>query len=129
VRAAGVAREELFTSDTTRRALRFHDLRATGTTWLALRGDDPLKIQARAGHRDLATTMVYIRSAEVLGAGANIGTPFPPLPSSLLVRTDERTEGAKAWGQLGGRLRQSGGVPSGIRTRVAALKGLSPGPG
>lgn len=130
-RLACIARDELFTSDATRRALRFHDLRATGTTWLALRGDDPLKIQARAGHRDLATTMRYIRAAEVLGAGASIGAPFPPLPDSVLVdvKTRERTEGAKAWGQLGGRLRQSGGVPSGIRTRVAALKGLSPGPG
>jgi integrase len=129
LKLAGVDREELLTSDATRRALRFHDLRSTGITWMALRGDDPMKIMSRAGHDDLETTMKYIRAAEVLGAGSNIGPPFPPLPASLLVRTAERTESAKTWGQLGGIISRSVGVPSGIRTRVAALKGLSPGPG
>ena len=38
-----------FETDATRKRLRFHDLRSTGLTWMAIRGDDPLKIQQRAG--------------------------------------------------------------------------------
>jgi hypothetical protein len=40
---AGVTRAELFAGDKTRKAITFHDLRATGITWMAIRGDDPLK--------------------------------------------------------------------------------------
>jgi integrase len=43
------------------RPIRFHDLRASGITWMAVRGDDPQKIQARAGHTDFNTTQGYIR--------------------------------------------------------------------
>ena len=47
---AGVTRADLFASDATRKQLRFHDLRATGITWMAVRGDDPLqKIMSRVG--------------------------------------------------------------------------------
>ena len=42
---AGVTRAELFADDETRAPLTFHDLRATGITWRAVRGDDALKIQ------------------------------------------------------------------------------------
>ena len=48
--AAGITRDALFESDATRKRLRFHDLRSTGLTWMAIRGDDPLKVQQRAGH-------------------------------------------------------------------------------
>jgi hypothetical protein len=61
----------------------FYDLRATGITWMALRGDNPLTIKQRAGHRRFETTEGYIREAENLRA-ANPGEPFPPLPASLL---------------------------------------------
>ena len=37
-----------------------HDLRATGATWMAVRGDDALKIMQRCGHRDYATTQRYV---------------------------------------------------------------------
>ena len=40
---AGVMRTELFTNTETRKAITFHDLRATWVTWCAVRGDDPLK--------------------------------------------------------------------------------------
>ena len=40
---AGVDRPDLFASDQTRKPLTFHDPRATGLTWMAVRGDDPLK--------------------------------------------------------------------------------------
>ena len=59
----------------------FHDLRATGITWMAVRGDEHLRIKQRAGHRGFSTTEMYIREAENLRDG--FGTPFPPLPDDL----------------------------------------------
>ena len=89
---AGVTRPELTTNDDTNKNIRFHDLRSTGLTWLALRGDEPLKIQYRAGHRDFEMTQVYIRTAENLRtSGEAIGEPFPELPASL---TGEAAESA-----------------------------------
>lgn len=62
------------------KAAGFHDLRATGLTWMAVRGDEPLRIMQRAGHEDFATTQIYIRTAEAVRDG--FGAPFPPLPPS-----------------------------------------------
>ncbi|MBI2395951.1 MAG: tyrosine-type recombinase/integrase [Deltaproteobacteria bacterium] len=84
---AGVTRAELFTNDATRKWITFHDLRATGITWMAIRGDDPLKIKGRAGHTSLATTEGYIREAEQVRAG--FGHVFPALPPALLRRRDD----------------------------------------
>jgi hypothetical protein len=76
---AGVTRAELHaTGDATRKAITFHDLRATGITWMAARGDDPLRIKQRAGHATFSTTEGYIREAENLGA--SFGAVFPALP-------------------------------------------------
>jgi integrase len=80
---AGVIRAELHTTSRTRKAIRFHDLRATGLTWMAVRGDDPLKIMQRAGHTDFKTTQLYLREAEAVREG--FGEPFPTLPASVLV--------------------------------------------
>ncbi len=82
LRKAGVTRAELFADTATSRAIRFHDLRATGITWMAIRGDDPLKIMQRAGHTDFATTQRYEREAEAIRDG--FGEVFPPLPASVL---------------------------------------------
>lgn len=79
---AEIEREELFINDATRKWITFHDLRATGITWMAVRGDDPLKIKQRAGHASLSTTEAYIRLAEELRT--EFGAVFPPLPSSIL---------------------------------------------
>jgi integrase len=79
---SGVPRAELHTTDATRKAMTFHDLRATGLTWLAIRGDDPLKIKQRAGHSSFATTEGYIREAEAVRDG--FGEVFPALPATLL---------------------------------------------
>ena len=95
---AGVTRAELLANDATRKQLRFYDLRSTGITWMAIRGDDPLRIKQRAGHGSFSTTEGYIRSAEVLG-GAAIGTPFPTLPEALRI-VSESSEGPAFWGQL-----------------------------
>ncbi len=83
LKIADVEREELFVlGDRTRKPMTFYDLRATGITWLALRGENPLAIKQRAGHRRFETTEGYIREAENLRA-ANAGQPFPELPASL----------------------------------------------
>jgi integrase len=86
LKRAGVRRSDLHDSGPTRKAVTFHDLRATGLTWLAVRGDDPLKIMGRAGHVDFATTQGYIREAEAVRDG--FGAPFPPL-DALLARSGE----------------------------------------
>ncbi len=78
---AGVTRTDLFKSDETRKSLTFHDLRATGITWMAARGDDPLRIMQRAGHADFETTKIYMREAENLAA--SFGDVFPTLPETL----------------------------------------------
>ena len=78
LRRAGIDRSDLLTSDATRKAMTFHDLRATGITWCAHRGDEPLKIMYRAGHADFETTKIYLREAENLSAA--FGTVFPALP-------------------------------------------------
>ena len=84
LRRAGIDRADLFTSDETRKAITFHDLRATGITWCAVRGDDALKIKQRAGHASFSTTEGYIREAENMRAG--FGAVFPALPGDLLTR-------------------------------------------
>jgi hypothetical protein len=58
------------------------DLRATGITWEALAGTDPLEIQLRAGHECFETTQRYVRQAEAVGLASD--PPFPALPLSLV---------------------------------------------
>jgi len=81
---AGVDRHELHHPTPTTKPLRFHDLRATGITWMAVRGDDPLRIMQRAGHEEFETTQEYIRLAEDLRSA--FGQVFPPLPPELFER-------------------------------------------
>lgn len=76
---AGVTREALFEGDDTRKAMTFHDLRATGITWEAIAGTDAVKIQQRAGHTSMNTTLIYIRLGDAV-RGVGFGEPFPPLP-------------------------------------------------
>jgi integrase len=78
LKRAKIERKSLHNIGPSVRPIRFHDMRATGLTWLAVRGDDPLKIQARAGHTDFSTTQGYIREADILRDG--FGQPFPRLP-------------------------------------------------
>ncbi len=88
---AELKRKALMTTDENRQRLRFHDLRASGITWAAVRGDDPLKIKQRAGHEDFDTTQRYLREAENLTA--SFGVPFPPLPDCLLGASPDGTSG------------------------------------
>ena len=87
LKRAGVDRHELHHATPTSRPIRFHDLRATGITWLAIRNDPPLEIQRRAGHQNFETTQRYIRLADSLRVG--FGTVFPPLPPELIESTSE----------------------------------------
>jgi len=82
LRLAGVTRADLFITDQTRKNITAHDLRATGITWRAVRGDDPIRIQRAAGHTTFSTTSEYIREAENVRTG--FGEVFPALPLRLL---------------------------------------------
>ena len=74
--------------------LRFRSWRDAGITWSIIRGDDVVKVQRRAGHKLIATTMRYIVEAE--NRGATFGTPFPRLPASLLGPRGGGTRGVRA---------------------------------
>jgi integrase len=78
LKKAKVERAELHNATPTRKRMTFHDLRATGITWCAIRGDEPLRIKQRAGHKQLSTTEIYVREADNLREG--FGEPFPMLP-------------------------------------------------
>lgn len=86
LRIAGCQREALYAADATRRPLTFHDLRATGITWMALRGDSIGDIQERVGHLQILTTQAYMRRGRLL-ARARGERAFPPLPQALLGKT------------------------------------------
>jgi integrase len=83
---AQMKRADLFADDDRQKHVTFHDLRATGITWMAVGGDDPLPIKQRAGHAAFATTEMYIREAENLAAG--FGDVFPELPAQLIGATE-----------------------------------------
>lgn len=84
LKRAGVKRAELFPDANSRThvAVNFRSWRDSGITWLALSGVDVVRMQRRAGHEQITTTMGYVKLAE--DHGADLGTPFGPLPKSLL---------------------------------------------
>lgn len=83
LRTVGVTRDALhIEGDPRRRAIVFHDLRDTGLTHMAVRGDDPVRIQWTAGHTDFKTTEGYLSRGRV--EGRRIGVPLPPLPPKAL---------------------------------------------
>lgn len=131
LRLAGVTRADLFAGDRTRRRLRFHDLRATGLTWMAIRGDDPLKIKQRAGHATFSTTEGYIREAEAVRDG--FGDVFPELPPALVSSAESSARfGAnghvyekKAESPVG----EAGFEPATTSTQSSCTTGLCDSPG
>ncbi len=82
LKKAGVDRPQLHESSTVSKQLRWHDLRATGATWLAVEGKGPTEIRDIAGHTQTSMTDRYMRSAAILRGGGSV-RPFPPLPTSL----------------------------------------------
>jgi hypothetical protein len=74
---AGCTRHALHHSQRRSLQITFHDLRATGITWM-VRGDTLLQIRDKAGHEDAEQTNDYMRRASEAG---NVGAPFPSLAS------------------------------------------------
>jgi integrase len=85
---AKISRARLTENTATTMHIGFRSLRDTGITWLALAGVDVAKMQRRAGHDDISTTMGYVKVAEDIGG--KLGEPFPPLPASLLDDVSKR---------------------------------------
>jgi len=79
---AGVDRLQLHKGTSVSKVLRWHDLRATGLTWLAVEGASPTEIRDIAGHTQTSMTDRYMRAAGILRSG-RFGQPFPPIPESL----------------------------------------------
>lgn len=125
---AGVTRRALVERTKTAKPLSWHDLRATGITWCAVRGDEPLRIKQRAGHRTFTTTEGYIVEAENIREG--FGTVFPPLPPGLLVRDNVRdnywTEQIRAPENKAKRSVEAPGIEKGARQRSARIPAAFP---
>ncbi len=83
LRAAGVTRARLHEDNATAMPVTFRSFRDTGITWLALASIDVVKMQRRAGHDTIETTMGYVKDAED-HTRDGVGQPFPPLPDALV---------------------------------------------
>lgn len=79
---AKLDRARLTEKSPTTMPVNFRSWRDTGVTWLALAGVGVDKMQRRAGHERIETTLGYVKMAEDLTG--SIGEPFPPLPESLV---------------------------------------------
>jgi len=81
---AGVTRPSLHVRRPGSQPIRFHDLRATGITYMAIRGDSDQDVRERAGHADFETTLLYIRRGHLALSSAEIGRPYAALPACVL---------------------------------------------
>lgn len=110
---AGVTRAELHvrSSDPPREWMTMHGCRHTGITWMAVRGDEPLVIMARAGHREMKTTLSYVSRAALVRS--TYGEVFPKLPPALLASGNGRSSGSGFAAR--GKTRPEGGRPRGVR--------------
>lgn len=111
LRRAGCTRPRLFENTATTMAVNFRSLRDSGITWLALSGVDVLKIQRRAGHESIETTLGYVKQAEDLTG--QIGEPFGPLPANLVA-------GVEPDGAGGSRQRIAARVRANVRAKSPA---------
>jgi hypothetical protein len=79
---AQLERPRLREETATTMQINFRSWRDTGITWLALAGVDVARMQRRAGHDSISTTLGYVKMAEDLTG--SIGEPFPALPATLI---------------------------------------------
>jgi integrase len=79
---AGVDRAALHTTTSVNKQITWHDLRASGATYMAVEGATPMAIRDSLGHQQTSQTDVYVRSAEIL-KGGRFGQPFPVLPEAV----------------------------------------------
>lgn len=105
--------DELITASDTTKPLGFHDLRATGITWRAVRGDAMQLIRQHAGHQHISTTDRYVREADGIREG--FGTVFPPLPASLLAPDQVRAIGPNEWSENGADLTEGRESPREVK--------------
>jgi integrase len=87
---AKVIRPRLFEDTATLLQIDFRSCRDSGITWLALARVELARIQRRAGHEDISTTLGYVKMAEDLTG--KVGTPFAPLPLDLTSPTGPSSE-------------------------------------
>jgi integrase len=121
---ARVTRPRLTENSPTTMHVGFRSWRDTGITWLALAGVDVAKMQRRAGHDHISTTMGYVKAAEdITGA---IGVPFPKLPEGLV--KPKRTGGSGGGGERAKRPRlgQVAHLHGKILGETVAPSGLEP---
>lgn len=117
--AASVESSRLFDDSRTHEPVDFRSLRDSGITWECLRGTEIGRVQARAGHEDVATTLAYRKQAEDLSAGT-LGTPFSPLPDALVAGV--LAKGLAKRSHEGRILRQKTVGPLGLEPRTYGLK-------
>ena len=101
---AGVTRPRLTENTATTMHVGFRSWSDTGITWLALAGVDAAKMQRRAGHDHITTTIGYVKAAE--DVTGKIGDPFPPLPACLV--QPSQADRAKDWAKRRGRPPKAG---------------------
>jgi integrase len=123
LRVAGITRLELFRRQGSSLPITQHDLRATGITYLAMRGDKDDFVRGRAGHTDFKMTEVYLRRGRQM-AGAALGEPFQPLPPSLLER-DERLRRTEKAQDSARRFRPNRGAAGNLRSPLCEGKDLN----
>jgi integrase len=82
LKAAGVARAELYVETPTHLMIDFRSLRDSGITWRFLAGERGEVVQREAGHEQISTTLGYAK--EVSSRGGRYGEPFPSLPDELI---------------------------------------------
>lgn len=80
LKKAGVTRAALFDNTPVNLNIRWHDLRATGGTWMAVEGRTAVEIRDELGHSATAMTDRYLRPASEVRSGT-FGEPFPALPA------------------------------------------------
>ncbi len=104
LRNAGVEREALHHGTKASKPLRWHDLRASGATWLAVQGRPSGEIRDTLGHTMTSMTDRYMRAAGML-RGGRFGEVFPPLPDPSDLVLDQSS---RNWpGPIGPRLNPS----------------------
>jgi len=119
--AAKVKRPELFATTDASKRVRFHDLRASGLTWMAIRGDSPVHIKLVAGHTAFEMTSKYIAAAGAVDLLPG-ETVFPELPENL-IKPPEPSVVRKV-----GRLSQNLSQESQVFETVVEAPGIEPGP-
>ena len=124
---AGVTRPRLTENTPTTMHVGFRSWRDTGITWLALAGVDVAKIQRRAGHDNITTTIGYVKAAE--DVTGTIGEPFPALPPCLVAPDEIDVTMAREWAKDWAKRRYRPLNVEKTAAQKASPAGVEPEPG